>query len=189
LLTVGSTALLVSGCWMDGPAKNRADQRLINQVMVSKLEPGPGCRPLGPIVGRGSDSSEETATYEAAYEELRNSAALRQGNYVVIDSIEGPHMLTLQLYNNAYEIRGRAFECPVGLAGWSSLPASAGGPAAAASVPSAPVCQAALAEDVLDCGPGYREVSGACLPACNPACDDGEHCGADRVCHPGQAHE
>src|SRR5207253_2935747 len=34
------------------------------------------------------------------------------------------------------------------------------------------------------CSPGFRCKGTKCVPQCNPACDDGEACGRDRVCHP-----
>jgi hypothetical protein len=33
------------------------------------------------------------------------------------------------------------------------------------------------------CSPGFRCMSGACIPQCNPACAPTEKCGNDRVCH------
>jgi hypothetical protein len=42
------------------------------------------------------------------------------------------------------------------------------------------------------CGPGLACVQGACVPqasqapVCDPACGEGETCGADRLCHPAE---
>jgi len=34
------------------------------------------------------------------------------------------------------------------------------------------------------CSPGFDCRDGTCVPLCNPACESGETCGRDRLCHP-----
>ena len=43
--------------------------------------------------------------------------------------------------------------------------------------------QAASAPCTPECSPGYTCLDGRCLSQCNPACDAGQRCGADRLCH------
>lgn len=100
-------ALGLAGCAevSDAPRISFAQ---LEAVQVSKLEPAPTCRPLGAMEGSSGECSE--SVYEAAYDGLRRSAAVRGGNYVVIDSIR-------QLYGtcgvqSAMAIQGRLFSCP-----------------------------------------------------------------------------
>jgi hypothetical protein len=92
---------------------------------------------------------------EEAYSELRSQARRKQANYVVLDGI-------------ANGVFGRAFRCPV------TAPAASGAPAAASA--AAPACEP-------ECSPGFACVRGTCVSACNPPCEKGQRCDADRTCH------
>jgi hypothetical protein len=76
------------------------------------------------LVGQGL----EDETYEGAYADLRNTAALRLGNYVVIDSVEGAHESVQHGHYQPYEIRGRLFACP-SPTGWPTAVSLQGYPA------------------------------------------------------------
>ncbi|MDB4936363.1 MAG: hypothetical protein JWP87_3335 [Labilithrix sp.] len=93
---------------------------------------------------------------DEAYSELRSQARRKHANYVVLDGI-------------ANGVFGRAFRCPV------EAPATA---ATAAPAPRAagPACEP-------ECSPGFTCVRGACVSACNPPCEKGQRCDADRACH------
>jgi hypothetical protein len=175
----------------------RADPRLTAQVQVSKLEPGPACQPLGALDASSGDCEEHI--YETAYELLRNKAALRNGNYVVIDSISGPHpLLSSGGADSAVVIQGRLFTCPAGgaLSLRTPLPPGSRSFAVAASWPilpaaplpplAPPLQSLALAEGGVcepTCSPGFVCSHGTCVSACNPTCDQGQRCGEDRMCH------
>jgi hypothetical protein len=115
---------------------------LTDAVRVSREEPGSNCRPLGAIE---SLSNNDSGTYESAYDTLRQGAAVRGGNYVVIDLVSAPSL-------NAGSdlpviIRGRIYACTLGMpqvqtAARPTPPAPA--PAAAARAP-APAAAAPIA--------------------------------------------
>jgi hypothetical protein len=86
----------------------KPEARLVAAVQVSKSEPGPWCRPLGAIEG-GSEAG--TSGYVSAYHALRSEAALRGGNYVVIDHVSGAHT-SAEAWRDTI-IAGRVFECPI----------------------------------------------------------------------------
>jgi hypothetical protein len=77
---------------------------LVDAVQVSKLEPGPACRALGALDG----TSDDEGRYESAYSSLRTHAALRGGNYVVIDAVIAEELVS------AITINGRLYACAVG---------------------------------------------------------------------------
>jgi hypothetical protein len=163
----------------------RADPRLIAQVQVSKLEPGPGCQAMGALDASSGECQE--SGYESAYEALRNKAALRSGNYVVIDSVYGPHPLISSVSESVVVIQGRLFSCtapPVARA--APLPAGRSYVAERWPVlPAAPLPPLQLvSDDGCDpsCSPGFVCSRGSCVSACNPICGQGLRCGEDRVC-------
>jgi hypothetical protein len=55
--------------------------------------------------------------------------------------------------------------------------------ATAAAPPSASDPSAQPGACVPICSPGFDCVKGNCIPLCNPACEAGEICGRDRLCH------
>ncbi len=127
--------------------------------------------------------------YEKAVMELRRQAVLGGGNYLLIDATTPPRDTD---YLPAWIVKARLFSCPAGASA-----ASAGEPDADARrarracrdtgpeppVPSAPIPSAPLVCEP-DCSPGYTCLRGKCVSACNPLCQAGERCGADRICHP-----
>jgi len=174
----------------------RADPRLAAQVQVSKLEPGPACQPLGALDASSGDCEENV--YETAYEGLKNKAALRNGNYVVLDSISGPQPLAISGgLDSGVVIQGRLFTCPAGgaLNLRAAVPAAQTPPAVRAYatvaekwpvLPVAPLPPLALnSEEACEpsCSPGFVCSRGTCVSACNPVCEQGQRCGEDRMCH------
>ena len=103
---------------------------------------------------------------ETAYEELRARAAEKGGNFVVLDAVRRGAW--------GQELVGRAYSCPSP----SSTPAGAERPN-----PKQETKQETAACEP-DCSPGYVCLRGKCVSACNPPCESGERCGADRSCHP-----
>jgi len=77
---------------------------LVDAVQVSKAEPGPACRALGALDG----ISDDEGRYESAYSSLRTRAALRGGNYVVIDAVIAEEL------DRSIIINGRLYACAVG---------------------------------------------------------------------------
>ncbi|HZS36957.1 MAG TPA: hypothetical protein VFF06_09025 [Polyangia bacterium] len=124
-------ALLLAGCWEAQP-RATADPRLVQLVQVSRREPL-GCWPLGAVSGRAADANEDSLDYQAAYDDVRNNAALRGGNLVVIDAVGQPRMLTGSIAVYDYSIAGRLFRCPT--SGYDAAPAQA-----SRSDESAPSC-------------------------------------------------
>jgi hypothetical protein len=93
--------LFVIPFWLVGCIEEqvvRLPSHLTESVQVSRSEPEGHCRPLGAIEAHSGDMDYNT--YESAYERLRSNAALRGGNYVVIDAV-----------NTSAVIQGRLFNC------------------------------------------------------------------------------
>lgn len=110
---VAGCALVLSlglgGCFDDDQPKIAPS--LVAAVAVSRTEPGSSCQALGAIEGRSDDDD----TYQAAYETLRENAALRGGNYVVIDAVSEPRLVAGGAYDDTVVIRGRLYGCTVGM--------------------------------------------------------------------------
>jgi hypothetical protein len=92
---------------------------LVESVEVSRREPGPYCEALGALEGTSdmddeNDEDEDAGSYAVAYASLRSRAALRGGNYVVIDQVRGPHLFADSTYSRATVIAGRVYFCGVG---------------------------------------------------------------------------
>ena len=102
------------GC-LDTPEQARIAPALVEAVQVSKVEPGLACRALGALDGSSADCEQNR--YESAYASLRTNAALRGGNYVVIDLVSS--QLQESSGERAITINGRVYSCP--LAPWMSL--------------------------------------------------------------------
>jgi hypothetical protein len=79
---------------------------LVDAVQVSKAEPGPACRALGALDGVSAEDCD--ARYESAYTSLRTRAALRGGNYVVIDAV------ITEVMDRTIVINGRLYACAYG---------------------------------------------------------------------------
>jgi hypothetical protein len=94
---------LLSGCVEQNDM--RIAPYLVDAVQVSKAEPGPSCRALGALDGVSGDCE---SPYESAYAALRTRAALRGGNYVVIDAVI-PESLDRSII-----INGRLYACVYG---------------------------------------------------------------------------
>ncbi len=104
---VGLIAIAWAGC-AEVPDSARISPVLVEAVQVSKAEPGGQCRSLGALDGMCADC--EGARYESAYGSLRANAALRGGNYVVIDLITANH----SGIEDGIAIHGRVYACPIG---------------------------------------------------------------------------
>jgi hypothetical protein len=167
--------VLLAGC-ADGGEGVRLGSHVLLTVQVSRNEPGPACQPLGAL--EGSSQCCDVPVYESAYAALQKNAAVRGGNYVVIDHIHEPDRYDSS-YARVASIEGRLFSCPSGVAyarpqlgaDWTEPDWSA--PVVA---PDAALCDP-------DCSPGFLCCRGACVSACNPACTAGRRCGDDRLCH------
>jgi hypothetical protein len=186
-------ALFAVGC-AETAAAPRIDPRLAEHVAVSRAEPGPNCALLGAVEGQSPecDDVESSTAYEAAYDNLRTNAALRGGNFVVIDSTGGPHLVSVSpvVYDGRMSIRGRVFACTSGwpqkvatpdpMPGidhlWSEMVTPPSSLPNVASVSPAGGCEP-------ECSPGYVCMRNACVMACNPVCFAGQTCGEDRICH------
>jgi hypothetical protein len=108
-VTIGMCAL--AGC-AEGTAGPRVDARLVDHVQVSRAEPGAACRSLGAVDGKVDDDCDDSCGYEAAYDALRAAAALRGGNYVVLDSFAGGR--SIGGYDGPMALQGRVYSCPLG---------------------------------------------------------------------------
>jgi hypothetical protein len=91
---------LLCGCAETEDAK--IAPTLVDAVQVSRSEPGSVCRALGALDGSSGDC--EGSRYEAAYTALRTRAALKGGNYVVIDHV-------MSDMDRTVTIEGRVYAC------------------------------------------------------------------------------
>lgn len=145
--------------------------------IVGTGTPPTGCRMLAPLEGKDDDRwAPGGLHYEKAVNELRRQAVLGGGNYVFIDKVAPPRDTD---YMPSYLVKARLFACPsvIPTAPPAATVASSSTPATApASAATALVCEP-------ECSPGYTCLRGKCVSACNPLCEAGERCGADRICH------
>jgi hypothetical protein len=111
----------------------------------------------------GYSEGAAASTEEGALENLKVEAARRDGNFVVPESFNKK--------GGAVSARGRVYVCP----DWV-LRAPAPATTTTPPPPKPVVC-------VPDCSPGYVCIEGKCISACNPLCEPGQRCGADRICH------
>jgi hypothetical protein len=103
-----ATTIVLWGCAETEEAQ--VPPHLTDAVRVSREEPGSNCRPLGAIESR---SNNDSGSYESAYDTLRQGAALRGGNYVVIDLVSAP---SLNVGSDLpVIIRGRVYSCSLGV--------------------------------------------------------------------------
>jgi hypothetical protein len=148
--------LLLAGC--SAFDKGRLDPKVASQVVVSKLDPPPGCDYLGGV--KGTAPLGELG--EAHGDVLRN-AVLRGGNYVAVDLVERPVVLGL----GSYVVRGRLFSCPSNAAPIAQAPAAPLAPAPIA--PAAPLAGAPAADPTSvracdpECASGFTCQLGACV--------------------------
>ncbi len=159
-----------------GPA---ADPGAMASVQIASTgAPPTGCRMLAALEGKDTNRwSPGGPHYEKAVVELRRQAVIGGGNFLFIDNVAPPRDSD---YLPAYVVKARLFACP------ATTPASV--PTVAAVAPPPPVHPPAQPSPALvcepDCSPGYTCLRGKCVSACNPLCEAGERCGADRICHP-----
>jgi hypothetical protein len=97
------SAVFICGCVEQNDM--RIAPYLVDAVQVSKAEPGPSCRSLGALDGVSGDCE---SPYESAYAALRTRAALRGGNYVVIDAV------IPEAIDRSIIINGRVYACAFG---------------------------------------------------------------------------
>ena len=147
-------------------------------VRVERVEPPRGCRLLGVVQGAGVFGQ----SYEKSIRGLQEKTTRLGGNWVTLDATGG--------YSYAAAItRGRAFFCDDAALAQLDAPTAGDGHAATRSdgadkiARDAPTVTTAATRCEPDCSPGFTCLRGRCVSACNPACDAGERCGADRVCH------
>jgi hypothetical protein len=181
-LFAGLVLVSLSAC---GAAESRINPRVAATVDVTKNEPAIGCEYIGSV--KGSTALGELSD---AHADVIRNALLTGGNYVAVDIVERPMIVGV----GGYTIRGRLFACPrksstsVEMArldrGLTGAPGNASGASRAAKTTDDGALPKAPCEP--DCSPGYTCSQGACVTACNPACADGEQCGADRACHAGR---
>jgi hypothetical protein len=188
LFAVGIFGAFLSGCVIGGnsarPAPAPTQIEAAYRVTVGKSDPPPGAVELGSIEavhGEGCGSWGQRGTFDGAMFQLRNLAATRQANYVMLISAVEPH-LDAGCYNNEFKIRGLAYRIPDGGAAQSPpMPPPAASPPAALQPSSAPAGSSACYPP---CSPGYRCEAQTCIALCNPACGAGQVCRQDRTCAP-----
>ncbi len=149
-----STLLFVvlSGCAAFD--KGRLDPRVASTVLVTKLDPPPGCEYLGAVKGVAP-----LGELGDAHGDVLRNAVLRGGNYVAVDLSSAPVVLGL----GSYVVRGRLFACP--------LPAAAPPAPQAAAMPARPPAPPSPADATTpracepDCAAGFTCQLGACIAA------------------------
>jgi hypothetical protein len=104
--TIGILLFLVAGC---GDEPERLPAHLTDHVQVGKAEPGPRCQSLGALEGMSTDGAP--SRYESAYGAIKDTAAIRGGNYVVIDQVSS----FVEGSDAQVVIRGRVYACTLGL--------------------------------------------------------------------------
>jgi hypothetical protein len=167
-LQLVSVATLALGC-ADGDER-RISPQLVAVVQVSKIEPGSACEPLGALEGHSADDSEDCGLYESAYDSLRTNAALRGGNYVVIDAVDTPHHLSVSAYDPTITIRGRVYACPLGTPYVARVTHTPAKPATT-SWSTAPTAYSSSERCEPACGPEFICVRGSCVAEPDP-CDE-----------------
>lgn len=137
------------------------------EVTVAKSDPPPGSTDLGPLEvvhGYGCGGFGDTGTFEGAMIMLRNAAAERGANYVMLVATMPPHS-TAGCFDDGFVLQGIAYRVSPD------------------QTPAIPV-----AGDGCDppCSPGYRCSRSVCLALCNPACGPDQVCRQDRTCGPAE---
>lgn len=184
LFAVGILGMVLVGCVIGGntakPAPSPQQVEAAYRVTVGKNDAPPDAVELGPIEaahGSGCGSWGQRGTFEGAMFQLRNVAAMRQANYVMLVSTVEPHFEP-GCHNNEFVIRGVAYRIPTAVASPSSPTALQPG----ALQPSA--APAGTSACYPPCSPGYRCEGQTCVAMCNPACGAGQVCRQDRTCAP-----
>jgi hypothetical protein len=147
----GLLCLLLAGCAVFD--KGRLDPRVASQVMVSKLDPPPGCEYLGAVKGVAP-----LGELGDAHGDVLRNAVLRGGNYIAVDLVERPVVLGL----GSYAVHGRLFTCPVRAPAAASTVAQTDAPPAARP-PAPPVDPGARRACDPECAPGFACQLGACI--------------------------
>jgi hypothetical protein len=99
-------AILLAGC---DEEPQRLPAHITDHVQVARSEPGPHCESIGALEGHSSDNAR--SKYESAYADLKDTAAMRNGNYVVIDQVASLFAGS----DGEVVIRGRLYVCSLGL--------------------------------------------------------------------------
>ena len=148
------------GRWPDTSAEGETEERAFVEARLRELE-------AIPVDALSTQNRVDRGVIENrlrywlfAIDELRQEAAVRKGNYVVLDVVRQDNPATISL-------GGRLFLC-------DSKPANL---AQASTSSSSSACEP-------DCSPGYVCLRGQCVSACNPPCEKTERCGEDRLCRP-----
>lgn len=145
-------------------------------VAIRKGDPPAGAIELGPIEaqnGGGCGGFGARGTFEGAMAELRNTAAARGADYVVLVSQTEPHAEPA-CYVDGFVLRGIAYRLASPRSEVPPLPGGTGMTGRADSTTCDPPCS-----------PGYRCSQAVCMPVCNPACGLAQTCRQDRTCVPG----
>jgi hypothetical protein len=186
IFAVGILAMVLVGCVIGGntakPAPPPQPVAAAYRVTVGKNDAPPDAVELGPIAGThggGCGNWGERGNFEGAMVQLRNVAAMRQANYVMLVSTVEPHFEP-GCHNNEFTIRGVAYRIPASVAPQASPPPPSWQPGALQST-TAPVGTSACYPP---CSPGYRCEGQSCVAMCNPACGAGQVCRQDRTCAP-----
>jgi hypothetical protein len=94
----------------DDEIPQRLPPHISDGIQVSRVEPGRECALVGVVEGESRASAR--GKYESAFVDVQDAAAMRGGNYVVIDAVDS-------IYGDGtgreIVIRGRLFSCALGL--------------------------------------------------------------------------
>ncbi len=165
---------LVGGCGVVPPSSGQSvyvggsTSIPVSSVVVSNGNVPQGSQPLGPvegISGSGCGLLGSIGNSSSSMLNLRQNAAMRGANFVLLLSTRGPEQRS-DCLDQQYIIRGVAFRTP---------PTSASSLAAEGETCDPP------------CSPGYRCERQVCLALCNPSCGPGSVCRQDRTCGPDPA--
>ena len=106
MVGIALVSLSMLGC---DEEPQRLPAHITDNVRVARTEPGAHCESVGALEGHSSDGAR--SKYESAYADLKDAAALRGGNYVVIDQVAAIPLGS----DPEVVIRGRLYSCSLGL--------------------------------------------------------------------------
>lgn len=141
------------------PASARAAE-----VTIAKSDPPPVATDLGPLEavhGYNCGAYGREGTFEGAMIMLRNAAAARGANYVMLVATISPHLITTYCFDNRFVLQGIAYRI----------------------TPASPVAGDGCNPP---CSPGYGCSRSVCVALCNPACGPDQVCRQDRTCGPAE---
>jgi hypothetical protein len=156
---LGLSVVMLSGCGAFD--KGHLAPHVASQVMVSRMDPPPGCSYLGPVKG-----SAPLGELGDAHGDVLRNAVLKGGNYVTVDLVERPVIIGL----GSYVVSGRLFACPAPAANAGAMAANASVPTTNFTAPgAAPAVGAASPKPCEpDCATGFTCQLGACVASPAP---------------------